>query len=66
MALLVFTTIAAVPIVGAVGPAPITSSALTPETASTPLEETAKTLKVLVVPWVIPLTTIGLLFPVAD
>ena len=55
----------AVPIVGAVGPTPITSDGLTDEAAdSTPLEEIATTVNVLVVPAVIPDTTIGLDAPV--
>ena len=53
------------PMVGAVGPTPITSDGLADEAAdSTPLEEIATTVKVLVVPAVIPDTTIGLDAPV--
>jgi hypothetical protein len=56
----------AVPIVGADGPTPMTSEELTSdESDSTPVDEIATTVNVLVVPAVIPLTTIGLEFPVA-
>jgi hypothetical protein len=56
----------AVPIVGADGPTPMTSEGLTSDgTDSTPLEEIATTVNVLVVPAVIPVTTIGLELPVA-
>ena len=65
IALLTFRAIAAVPIVGALGPTPITSGALTPETVSTPFAATAVTVKVLVEPCVMPVTTIGLVLPVA-
>lgn len=54
------------PIVGADGPTPMTSEGLTADEGdSTPVEEIATTVNVLVVPAVIPLTTIGLEFPVA-
>jgi hypothetical protein len=55
----------AVPIVGADGPTPITSEALTSEVVSTPFDETAVTVNVLVEPCVNPVITIGLLLPVA-
>jgi len=70
--LAVYATVAVVfpalaePMVGAVGPTPITSDGLADEAAdSTPLEEIATTVKVLVVPAVIPVTVIGLDAPVA-
>lgn len=72
MAPAVYATVAealppvAVPIVGADGPTPMTSEELTSdESDSTPVDEIATTVNVLVVPAVIPLTTIGLEFPVA-
>jgi hypothetical protein len=53
------------PIVGADGPTPITSDELAEDTSdSTPLTETALTVKVSVAPAVRPLTWIGLEDPV--
>jgi hypothetical protein len=43
----------------------MTSEALTPEVVSTPFDETAVTVNVLVEPCVNPVITIGLLLPVA-
>jgi hypothetical protein len=54
-----------VPIVGADGPTPITNGALASEVISTPFEDIAVTVKVTVLPAVIPVTTIGLEEPVA-
>ena len=54
------------PIVGADGPTPITNEALTSEDVSVPFEDTATTVKVLVEPCVNPVTTMGLLLPVAN
>ena len=55
----------AVPIVGADGPTPMTSDALVPDTSdSTPLTDTALTVKVTVEPAVRPLTWTGLEDPV--
>jgi hypothetical protein len=54
------------PIVGADGPTPITNEALTADEGdSTPVEEIATTVNVLVEPCVNPVITIGLLLPVA-
>jgi hypothetical protein len=65
IALSTFCTITAVPIVGADGPTPITSGALTADVVSVPFEDTAVTVNVLVEPCVNPVTIIGLLLPVA-